>query len=358
MRKQKFLLFGGYRFPRQEAEYFLKHVNFALDTYRQTYDRFILIGDFNLNETDPLMSEFLHNNDSKNLAKENTCFKNPNNPSCIDLLITNSSCSFQNTITLASGLSDCHKMILTILKTTFPKAKRKEIIYRNYKNFDFKIFKNDLRKNIESVDNYEVFETEFLNVLNNHAPQKKKVIRANHVPYMTKPLRKAIMKRSQLENKYLQNSSNENKIRYKKQKIFCRRLYKKERKKFYSNLDIKIFTDNKQFWKTMKPFHNFKCNNASKISLVRKNKVISEDQEFANTFNDFFEHAVDNSRIKEYASGENINLIFDDPIDNAILKCKNHPSIIMINQNVSFESRFNFQVVNENDIKQEVSNLN
>ena len=41
-----------------------------------------------------------------------------------------------------------------------------------------------------------------------------------------------------------------------------------------------------------------------------------------------------------------------------ILKYKNDPSIIMINQNVSFESRFNFQVVNENDIKQEVSNLN
>ena len=59
--------------------------------------------------------------------------------------------------------------------------------------------------------------------------KRKQVIRANHVPYMTKPLRKAIMKRSQLENKYLKNSSNENKIRYKKQKNFCCRLYKKER---------------------------------------------------------------------------------------------------------------------------------
>ena len=49
-------------------------------------------------------------------------------------------------------------MILTVLKTTFPKAKRKEIIYRNYKNFDLNIFKNDLRKNIESVDNYQVFD--------------------------------------------------------------------------------------------------------------------------------------------------------------------------------------------------------
>ena len=108
----------------------------------------------------------------------------------------------------------------------------------------------------------------------------------------------------------------------------------------------------------MKPFLSDKCNNASKISLVYKNKVISEDQELAITFNDFFEHAVDNLGIKEYASDENINLISDDPIDNVMLKYKNHPSIIMINQNVSFESRFNFQVVNENDIKQEVSNLN
>ena len=176
-----------------------------------------------------------------------------------------------------------------------------------------------------------MFETEFLNVLNNHAPQKKKVIRANHVPYMTKPLRKAIMKRSQLENKYLQNSSNENKIRYKKQKIFCSRLYKKERKKFYSKLDIKKFTDNKQFWKTMKPFLSDKCNNASKTLLVHKNNVISEDEELANTFNDFFEHAVDNLGIKKYASDENINLISDYPIDNVILKYKNHSSIIMIN---------------------------
>ena len=123
---------------------------------------------------------------------------------------------------------------------------------------------------MESVDNYEVFEREFLNVLNNHAPLKKKFIRANHVPYMTKPLRKAIMNRSQLENKYLRNSSNLNRTKYKKQKNFCSRLYKKGRKKFYSKLDIKNLTDNKQFWKTMKPFLSEKSNNASEISLVHK----------------------------------------------------------------------------------------
>ena len=64
------MLFGGYRSPRQVAEYFLKHVNFTLNNYGQIYDKFILIWDTNLNATDPLMSEFLHKNDSKNLVKE------------------------------------------------------------------------------------------------------------------------------------------------------------------------------------------------------------------------------------------------------------------------------------------------
>ena len=67
--KTKWLLFGGYRPPRQQAEYFLKHVNYALDTYRQTFDKFLLARDFNIEETDPIMSEFLFKNDSKNLVQ-------------------------------------------------------------------------------------------------------------------------------------------------------------------------------------------------------------------------------------------------------------------------------------------------
>ena len=213
--------------------------------------------------------------------------------------ITNSSLSFQNTTTFASGLSDFHKMILTVLKTTFQKVKAKEIVYRNFKQFDMNKFKNDIREKLRSVNNYETFESEFLNVLNIHAPLKKKVIRANHVPYMTKSLRKAIMKRSQLESKYLRNSTVENMKIYKKQKNFCSRLYKKERKKFYSELDIKNITDNKLFSKTMKPFLSDKCSQASKISLVQKGNVISDDQELGRTFNSFFETAVDSLGIKE-----------------------------------------------------------
>ena len=79
-------------------------------------------------------------------------------------------------------------------------------------------------------------------VLNKHAPIKMKTIRSNQIPYMTKTLRKAIMRRSNLENTFLKNRCPENKTAYRKQRNYCSRLYKKERKKYYANLDLKNIT--------------------------------------------------------------------------------------------------------------------
>ena len=46
----------------------------------------------------------------------------------------------------------------------------------------------------------------FLRILDKHAPIKSKLLRANHTSYIFKPLRKAIMKRSYLENLYFQKT--------------------------------------------------------------------------------------------------------------------------------------------------------
>ena len=74
-------------------------------------------------------------------------------------------------------------------------------------------------------------------MLDKHAPLKKKFVRGNQAPYMTKQLRKTIMRRSELESKYLKNKTIDNKTKFKKQNNFCSKLYKKERKTFYSDLD-------------------------------------------------------------------------------------------------------------------------
>ena len=67
------------------------------------------------------LSQFLFEYNAKNIVKDKTCFKSLTNQSCIDLFITNSHNSFQNTTAISTGLSDFHRLIVTVLKTSFKK---------------------------------------------------------------------------------------------------------------------------------------------------------------------------------------------------------------------------------------------
>ena len=72
----------------------------------------------------------------------------------------------------------------------------------------------------------------FLKILNRHAPFKNKMLRANHAPYMFKGLKKAIMKRSCLENIYFKKQDNHSLRAYKMQKKFVVDYIKKNEKNF------------------------------------------------------------------------------------------------------------------------------
>ena len=72
-----------------------------------------------------------------NLIKDPTCFKNPDKPSRIDLLLTNFPKSFLKSQTLEAGLSDFYKLTLTDLKIHYKKQKSLVVTYRDYKNFSY-----------------------------------------------------------------------------------------------------------------------------------------------------------------------------------------------------------------------------
>ena len=185
-------------------------------------------------------------------------------------------------------MSDFHKMIVTAFKTTFRKAKPKEVTYRSYKNYDKNTVGRALADRLDTVEDYVDFKANVLDILNKHAPKKKRLIRANEVPYMTKTLRKAIANRSRLENQFYKLKTETSKRAYRKQKNYCSKLYKKERRKFYENLDIEKITDNKKFWKTMKPFFSDKGAGKTDIILIEGEKIIQADSEIADVMNNFF----------------------------------------------------------------------
>ena len=88
----------------------------ALDTYSSKYENTLLIGDFNVEPNEANMKTFCNQYKLKSLNKEPTCFKNVNKPSCIDSFLTNNSKCFEDCLTLETGLSDFHKLIVTITK--------------------------------------------------------------------------------------------------------------------------------------------------------------------------------------------------------------------------------------------------
>ena len=338
---------------------FFQQIGFALDVY-SNYDKFLIAGDFNVQIGEASIDEFLEEFGAKKLVKDPTCFKSIDNPSCIDLFLTNSGNSFQNTETVSTGLSDFHVMIVTVLKTTFPKAKPKILLYRDYSKFVENNFRDELRTKIQytRVCGYESFEHIFLSVLNKHAPYKKKSIRANQKPYVTKQLRKAIMRRSYLENRFYKCRSVETERTFKTQKNYCNRLYKRERQKFYSNLNLKDITDNKKFWKTVNPLFSNKGGGKEDIILVNGEKIISNDAELAQTFNDFFKNCVDSLNISENRFLINETGDLRGTVEEAISRFENHPSIRSINENIKIGVRFSFSGITEDDIRKEINNLN
>ena len=138
------------------------------------------MGDFNTEISDQRVESFVYMHKLCNLVKEKTCFKNIQNPSYIDLLLINNVYAFQQTITACTGISDCHKLVLTVLKTTVPRSQPKEITYRDYKQFDSSKFKNELKNVLtkENIDSCTKVDEQFLKVLNCHAPLKRKSLRA------------------------------------------------------------------------------------------------------------------------------------------------------------------------------------
>ena len=290
LKKQKWILMGLYRPPNMNEMYFLNHLSRVIDYYSKKYDRIVIMGDFNSEPSDESIETFCGSYNLYNLVKEKTCFKGP--PKCYDLILTNCKHNFQNTSAVTTGFSDFHKMTVTVLKTEFVKSDPIKIHYRNYKNYNHSEFSNELRSRLSNDDtlckNYSNFQTILCQVLEKHAPLKKKYLRANNSPFMTKQLRKLIMNRSRCKNAYFKNKTVENWEKYRKLRNECVNLTKKVKRNYFENLNINSVNDNKTFWKTVKPFFTDKNKKNGKIILVENNEIIIDNKKNAEIMNEYF----------------------------------------------------------------------
>ena len=96
------------------------------------------------------------------------------------------------------------------------------------------------------------------------------------------------MHRTRFRNKYLKNKTEENKRKYAQQRNYCVSLLRKSKREYYSTLDVKNITDNKTFWKAVKPFLSDKVTSTQKITLIDNDKIVKNDDDTARVLNTSF----------------------------------------------------------------------
>ena len=202
--KIKWCILFAYRPPNTNKDDFFSEISISLNKIIGKYENIVLAGDLNIDDLKSYSeSSQNHLSDMKdvfsltNLIKEPTCFKSQNG-TLLALILTNRPRSVMKSLSFETGLSDCHKLVCSILRAPFKKLPPKIVKYRDHKHFyqekflhdlDSKLLQGDLFRNCEEP--YQKLSEIFIDILNFHAPLKQKQVRGNQAPSMTKESSKA-----------------------------------------------------------------------------------------------------------------------------------------------------------------------
>ena len=113
------------------------------------------------------------------LIKQSSCYEKPNNPTSIDLILSNTPSSFQSTFVTETRYYQVSFNDLTVMKKSFKKFQLWPKNHSSYKNFSKEIM-------VSNDNGLQRFCDIKLQLLNQHAPQKIKYVWGNQMPFLEK----------------------------------------------------------------------------------------------------------------------------------------------------------------------------
>ena len=128
---------------------------------------------------------------------------------------------FMNTLTFKMGVSDHHKLVGTMPRSTFTKGKPKKIFYGCYKNFDNEKYEEKLKFVFIFSPRFWIVPPCIKNDSRLTCTFKQKAMRNSNQSFMTKTLGKAIMKKSKWKNKFNKERNDKNWFNYKQERNHC-----------------------------------------------------------------------------------------------------------------------------------------
>ena len=113
-------------------------------------------------------------------------------------------------------------------------------------------------------------------------------------------------------------------------------------------------TDNKKFWKTIKPFFSNKGLNSNKLMLREKDVVVADEKALATLMNNYFVNVTADLDLKR--DSENF---YDTPasVYNIKKKFQDHQSVLKIKKAFNVTDLFSFHEITEDEIRKEISKL-
>ena len=129
--KYKWLLSCSYSPKKTSLPNHIAELSKSLDLFTIKYERLLFLGDFNAGMEDSSIKIMCSNFNLTSMINQPTCYKNPDKPTCVDLILTNCPGSFQSSCVIERGLSDFHKIIVTVMKTSSRKIEPRVLNYRD-----------------------------------------------------------------------------------------------------------------------------------------------------------------------------------------------------------------------------------
>ena len=109
--------------------------------------------------------------------------------------------------------------------------------------------------------------------------------------------------------------------------------------------------------KTVKPFLSEKATFTQKIALIDNDKIVRSDNDTARVLNTFFSNVVSDLKIPEYSNCDALAENIQEPVLKAIVKYRNHPSILTTGKLCKRNPQFSFRCVDKDEISKEILNL-
>ena len=166
------------------------------------------------------------------------------------------------------------------------------------------------------------------------------------------------MKRTRLKKSFNKMRTNENRAAYKKQRNLCVKILRQNKKFYYAQLDPEVVSDNKKFWKTVKPLFSNKIQSSSSITLIENDVLESDEGKVAEIMNNYFVNITDTLGISCTSNEDSLDNLDEDPCSRIIKRFQSHSSILKIRESVRSSKNFSFRKATVEEMLKQLQNLN